>query len=59
VEIQLERGREYRFRYLVDGAHWRTDRHADSQTVGEDGFYDSVVIAEMTAIPLSRLPLVE
>ena len=45
VEVELERGREYRFRYLIDGDHWRNDRHADLHTLGSDGIVDSVVIA--------------
>jgi 1,4-alpha-glucan branching enzyme len=47
VEVELERGHEYHFRYLVDGDHWRSDRHADGQAVGSDGAYDSVVIAQL------------
>ena len=47
VEVELEQGREYHFRYLVDGDHWRSDRHADCQVVGTDGVYDSVVIAQL------------
>jgi 1,4-alpha-glucan branching enzyme len=44
VEVELERGREVRFRYLVDGAHWRSDRDADLYARGEDGMVDSVII---------------
>ena len=47
LEVELERGREIHFRYLVDGAHWRSDRHADAHVAGEDGAYDSVVIAQL------------
>jgi 1,4-alpha-glucan branching enzyme len=47
VEVELERGREYRFRYLVDGDQWRSERHADRHAVGADGVYDSVVIAQL------------
>jgi 1,4-alpha-glucan branching enzyme len=47
VEIELEQGGEYRFRYLIDGEHWRSDRHADRHVAGEDGVYDSVVIAQL------------
>jgi hypothetical protein len=47
VEVELERGREYHFRYLVDGAHWRSDRHADRHVAAPDGAYDSVVIAQL------------
>ncbi|MEJ2212032.1 MAG: isoamylase early set domain-containing protein [Anaerolineae bacterium] len=49
VELELEQGHEYHFRYLVDGAHWRSDRHADLHTLGADGLLDSVVITRTTA----------
>ena len=58
-EVALEQGREYRFRYLVDGAHWRSDGHADQYAVGSDGFYDSVIITGTTAVRHSRLPQAE
>ncbi len=45
VELELDRGGEYRFRYLIDGHHWRSDRHADLYMLGPDGVLDSVVIA--------------
>jgi hypothetical protein len=47
VEVELDRGREYRFRYLIDGEHWRNDRHADLHALGDDGMLDSVVIAQL------------
>jgi 1,4-alpha-glucan branching enzyme len=50
VEVELERGREYHFRYLVDGDNWRSDRHADRHVVGADGAYDSVVIAQLPQV---------
>ncbi len=45
VELELDRGGEYRFRYLIDGHHWHSDRHADLYMLGPDGMLDSVVIA--------------
>jgi 1,4-alpha-glucan branching enzyme len=48
VEVELERGREYHFRYLIDGEDWRNDRHADLHTMGSDGILDSVVIAQLS-----------
>ena len=48
VELELEQGRKYRFRYLVDGDHWRNDRHADLHALGSDGNVDSVVIAQLS-----------
>ena len=47
VELELPQGGEYHFRYLVDGDHWRSDRHADRHVAGSDGGYDSVVIAQL------------
>lgn len=47
VEVELERGREVRFRYLVDGNQWRSDRHADRHVLAADGACDSVVIAQL------------
>ena len=29
VEVSLEKGREYQFRYLVNGTEWHNDWHAD------------------------------
>ena len=29
VSLELEKGREYEFRYLVDGTEWRNDGQAD------------------------------
>jgi 1,4-alpha-glucan branching enzyme len=46
VELELEQGRKYHFRYLVDGADWRSDRHADGHAPGSDGMSDAVVITD-------------
>jgi hypothetical protein len=56
VELELDRGREYHCRYLVDGADWRSDRHADLHTLGSDGFLDSVVITETTPVLRAQRP---
>ncbi len=37
--LELEPGREYQFRYLVNGEHWCNDWHADAyvpSSLGED-----------------------
>ena len=37
--LELEAGRAYQFRYLVDGEHWSNDWHADAyvpNALGED-----------------------
>jgi len=47
VELELGRGREVRFRHLIDGDYWRSNRHADLHTLGSDGVFDSVVIAQL------------
>ena len=47
VEVELDQGCEYRFRYLVDGDQWRSEWHADRHIAGDDGTYDSVVIAQL------------
>ena len=39
----LESGREYRFRYLVDGNVWITDDEADARVPNRFGDLDSVV----------------
>lgn len=41
--LDLEAGRRYRFRYLVDGMTWLTDRQADDCMRNTRGSYDSVV----------------
>jgi hypothetical protein len=47
VEVELEAGREYRFRYLFDGQHWNYDWHADKTLPDANGGYSSIVIAEL------------
>lgn len=47
VEVELDRGREYRFRYLIDGDYWGYDWHADKHAPRPEGGLDSVVIAEL------------
>ncbi|MGC9335167.1 MAG: isoamylase early set domain-containing protein [Anaerolineae bacterium] len=47
IEIELTAGREYRFRYLIDGEGWGNDWHADDHTPGVDGLSDSVVVANI------------
>jgi 1,4-alpha-glucan branching enzyme len=41
--IELEAGRRYRFRYLVDGKEWLNDWHADDYIENPHGSDDSVV----------------
>ena len=41
--ISLDAGREYRFRYLLDGERWENDVEADSLTVNRFGSQDCVL----------------
>jgi 1,4-alpha-glucan branching enzyme len=43
VTIELEAGRRYAFRYLVDGREWRNDWYADDYQTNAYGSRDSVV----------------
>ncbi len=43
VSLDLEGGRRYRFRYLVDGREWLNDWHADDHVENPYGSFDSVV----------------
>lgn len=47
VELELDVGREYRFRYLLDGEHWRDDWHADKYAPHPYGGFDSILVAEV------------
>lgn len=44
VTLELEEGREYRYRYLFNRAEWRADSNADKYLPNSYGGYDSVVI---------------
>jgi 1,4-alpha-glucan branching enzyme len=43
VTVALETGRDYRFRYLLDGERWENDWEADAYAPNEYGSEDSVV----------------
>jgi hypothetical protein len=45
VTVELDAGKEYRFRYLIDGQRWENDWHADKYVEGPYGSEDSVVCA--------------
>ena len=47
IDLELDAGRKYRFRYLLDGGHWRDDCHADDHTPNPHSGYDSIVIADV------------
>jgi hypothetical protein len=44
ISLDLEPGRSYRFRYLVDGREWMSDNHADGYEPGAYGRVDCVVV---------------
>lgn len=43
--LELEQGKEYQFRYLVDGINWVNDAHADSYVSGGIGDEQNCVIS--------------
>jgi hypothetical protein len=45
VTIELDAGKEYCFRYLIDGQRWENDWHADKYVKSPYGTEDSVVCA--------------
>jgi hypothetical protein len=50
--IELEVGRAYRFRYLLDGHRWENDWSADSYVPNEHGGDDSLVDLTVLSEPL-------
>jgi 1,4-alpha-glucan branching enzyme len=42
--VELEPGREYQFRYLVNGEHWCNDWHADGYVASDTGEDNCVVV---------------
>jgi 1,4-alpha-glucan branching enzyme len=46
VEVALEPGHSYRYRYLVDGERWENAWHADRYVPNPYGSDDSVVLVE-------------
>ncbi|MCB0640072.1 MAG: isoamylase early set domain-containing protein [Phaeodactylibacter sp.] len=43
--VELESGREYQFRYIIDGEKWENDWQADKYVATPFGVDNSVVIA--------------
>ncbi len=43
ISLVLPKGREYQFRYLVNGQDWQNDWHADKYTENKFGTDNSVV----------------
>ena len=44
VTLGLKTGREYRFRYFLDGTRWENDWNADKYSPNPHGTEDSVVV---------------
>lgn len=44
IALSLPAGREYHFRYLVNGRDWHNDWHADKYAVNQFGTDNSVVM---------------
>jgi hypothetical protein len=44
LDLALESGREYRFKYLIDDERWENDWHADKYLPSPNGYDDSVVL---------------
>jgi 1,4-alpha-glucan branching enzyme len=49
VTVELEPGREYQFRYLVNGEHWCNDWHADGYVASDTGEHNCVVVTPSAA----------
>lgn len=45
--LELEAGKEYQFRYLVDGSTWKNDTQADSFVANSFGEENSVVSTQI------------
>ena len=43
--VELECGKEYRFRYLIDGQRWENDWNADRYSANPFGEEDSIITA--------------
>lgn len=41
--LELEAGKEYQFRYLIDGSEWKNDPEADALVANDFGEENSVV----------------
>jgi len=44
MSLDLETGREYQFRYLIDGSNWENDPEADKYVASGFGSENSVIV---------------
>lgn len=59
VSLELDAGRAYHYRYLINGSEWNSDWNTDSYAPSKYGGDDSVVITlipQQTAAPTSAKP---
>ena len=47
ITLELDAGRAYQFRYLIDGRRWCNDPQADGDLPNPYGGYNSVVVASV------------
>jgi hypothetical protein len=60
TEIELDDGRRYRFRYLLDGERWANDWAADDYVANDFGGDDSVIdLIAIQEIPIQEIPIRE
>jgi hypothetical protein len=45
--VELEPGRAYHFRYLINGEYWCNDSHADTYAAGGAGADNGVVMTQV------------
>lgn len=50
AKVELEAGREYQFRYLIDNETWKNDSEADKYAPTPFGVENSVVVVERISI---------
>jgi len=53
VTLELDSGREYQFRYLVNGQHWCNHWHADAYVPGGLGQDNCVVVTPTEALAIA------
>jgi len=51
ITLELDAGRQYEFRYLLDGKEWTNDDHADDYIVNPYAGVNSVVDTSMLETP--------
>jgi 1,4-alpha-glucan branching enzyme len=54
LTLALPIGRDYRFRYLLDGERWQNDTGADDYRFNQFGSQDSIV--DLSAAPAAKTP---